>query len=113
MDDLDQSLAENGSNLPKNTTIICKSNFNKYFGNMLSTRAELEYITNPICYPNHDSLTEMMSILNHEQLCERIIEQRKQQPFKNYQEFKKRITSGFNRNNIIHSIVEQAELFQF
>jgi len=113
MDDLEQSLAENGSILPKNTAVICKSNFSKYFGDILSTRAELEYVGNPICYPNYDSFTEMMSVLNHEQLCETITEQRKQKPFKNYQDFKERITSGLNKNNIIHFIVDQEDLFQF
>jgi hypothetical protein len=113
MDDLEQSLEKNASVLPKNTALICKSNFSEYFGDILSTRAELEYIGNPICYPNYDSFTEMMSILNHRQLCETITEQRMQQPFKNYQDFKKRITSGLNKNNKIYRIVEQENLFQF
>jgi hypothetical protein len=107
---LEQALV---SKLPKNTAIICTSNFRKYFGTILSTRAELEYIGNRICHPNVDNFTEMMSILNHEQFCQRIIEERSNQPFKNYQHFKECITSGRNKNNKIHSIVEQADLFQF
>lgn len=112
MDDLSKDMLNKINNLPENTAIICSNNFSKYFGSILSSRAELEYIGNRICYPNIDSKTELMAVLNNKQLCDRIIEEREKQPFKDLEHFRQRVTRGLNSGNQVYSIVALDDLFQ-
>lgn len=113
MDDLSKDVLDKINHLPQNTAIIYSNNFSHYFGNILSSRAELEYIGNRECYPNIDSKTELMAFLNNKDLCDKIVQEREGEAFKDLEDFKERITSGLNKNNEIYSLLQKAKLFYF